>query len=212
MASDLGDEVGGTNSDGDSQKALDVRAEEVILESLAGSGAAMLLSEEQEDPVPVNDGGSLIVAVDPLDGSSNISVNVTIGTIFSILPDGAVLQNGRAQRAAGFFTYGPQTTLVLLLLMVAAWPVSLLILPALIMMGAALWRSRPMSPSLLRQMNFRSMPPMPITGFRRCRTGWLRFCKASQAPAARITACAGWARWWLMPGVFSVVAVFSLSG
>lgn len=113
VASDLGDEVGGTNSDGDSQKALDVRAEEVILESLAGSGAAMLLSEEQEDPVPVNDGGSLIVAVDPLDGSSNISVNVTIGTIFSILPDGAVLQNGRAQRAAGFFTYGPQTTLVL---------------------------------------------------------------------------------------------------
>ena len=113
VASDLGDEVGGTNSDGDSQKALDVRAEEVILESLASSGAAMLLSEEQEDPVRVNDGGSLIVAVDPLDGSSNISVNVTIGTIFSILPDGAVLQNGRAQRAAGFFTYGPQTTLVL---------------------------------------------------------------------------------------------------
>lgn len=110
---DLGQDVGGTNSDGDSQKALDVQAEEVILARLAGSGAGLLLSEEQEDPVAVEDGGALIVAVDPLDGSSNISVNVTIGTIFSILPEGAVLQSGRAQKAAGFFTYGPQTTLVL---------------------------------------------------------------------------------------------------
>ena len=113
ISSDLGDELDGTNSDGDTQKALDVRAEEMILESLSGSGAMALLSEEQEDPVPVNPAGSLIVAVDPLDGSSNISVNVTIGTIFSILPRGDVLQKGRAQRAAGFFTYGPQTTLIL---------------------------------------------------------------------------------------------------
>lgn len=110
---DLGDELAGTNSDGDTQKALDVQAEEMILESLAGTGAAALLSEEQEDPVPVNPDGSLIVAVDPLDGSSNISVNVTVGTIFSILPRGDVLQKGRCQRAAGFFTYGPQTTLIL---------------------------------------------------------------------------------------------------
>ena len=110
---DLGDEVGGTNSDGDSQKALDVQAEEVILSHLAGSGAGILLSEEQEDPVVIENGGRLIVAVDPLDGSSNISVNVTIGTIFSILPEGSPLQTGRAQRAAGFFTYGPQTTLAL---------------------------------------------------------------------------------------------------
>ena len=114
----LGSEIGGINSDGDSQKALDVRSEEIIINHLEGQGAAALLSEEQEDPIPLNDQGSLIVAVDPLDGSSNISVNVTIGTIFSILPSHGdakahSLQQGRDQIAAGFFTYGPQTTLIL---------------------------------------------------------------------------------------------------
>ncbi|XDZ64835.1 class 1 fructose-bisphosphatase [Alphaproteobacteria bacterium LSUCC0684] len=118
ISADLGSDIGGTNSDGDSQKALDVQAEELICSCLSGSGAACLLSEEQEDPVPLNPEGSLLVAVDPLDGSSNISVNVTIGTIFSLLPAGDVpaentLQPGRNQLAAGFFTYGPQTTLIL---------------------------------------------------------------------------------------------------
>ncbi len=115
---DLGDEVGGLNADGDSQKTLDMTSEELIIKHLKGTGAELLLSEEQDDPVPLNSDGSLIVAVDPLDGSSNISVNMTIGTIFSILPshgDGAghALQKGRAQLGAGFFTYGPQTTLIL---------------------------------------------------------------------------------------------------
>jgi len=118
LAGDLGSEIGGVNADGDSQKALDVRAEELIIENLEGRGAAALLSEEQDDPVMLNKEGSVIVAVDPLDGSSNISVNVTIGTIFSLLPAGGdaganVLQQGRAQLGAGFFTYGPQTTLIL---------------------------------------------------------------------------------------------------
>ena len=113
ISADLGEEIGGTNSDGDSQKALDVRAEELITHHLSTSGAAFLLSEEQDDPVPLAGDGSVIVAVDPLDGSSNISVNVTIGTIFSILPAGPMLQPGRNQLAAGFFTYGPQTTLIL---------------------------------------------------------------------------------------------------
>ena len=115
---DLGDDIGGQNADGDSQKALDVRSEELIIENLGGTGAAALLSEEQDDPVMLNDAGRVIVAVDPLDGSSNISVNVTVGTIFSLLPskgDAAAhaLQCGRAQLGAGFFTYGPQTTLIL---------------------------------------------------------------------------------------------------
>ena len=118
LAGDLGSEIGGVNADGDSQKALDVRAEELIIENLEGRGAAALLSEEQDDPVMLNKEGSVIVAVGPLDGSSNISVNVTIGTIFSLLPAGGdaganVLQQGRAQLGAGFFTYGPQTTLIL---------------------------------------------------------------------------------------------------
>ena len=123
ISGDLGGETGSLNGAGDSQKVLDVWAEDIIFGHLGGSGAAMLLSEERQEPMliaPENSkggeskgAGGLIVAVDPLDGSSNISVNVTIGTIFSILPAGPVLQPGRAQRAAGFFTYGPQTTLVL---------------------------------------------------------------------------------------------------
>ena len=113
IGSDLGAETGGTNTGGDNQKALDVRAEEIIAGSLGKTGAAMLLSEEQDDPVALNPEGSVYVAVDPLDGSSNIGVNVTTGTIFSILPAGEALQAGRNQLAAGFFTYGPQTTLIL---------------------------------------------------------------------------------------------------
>jgi fructose-1,6-bisphosphatase I len=115
---DLGRDIGGINADGDSQKALDVKAEELIIKHLQGGRAAALLSEEQDDLLPLSDAGEIIVAVDPLDGSSNIDVNVTIGTIFSLLPshgDAAanMLQAGRQQLAAGFFTYGPQTTLIL---------------------------------------------------------------------------------------------------
>ena len=111
---DIGDYIKGINADGDRQKVLDLVAEKLIIDGLQGSTAAMLLSEEKEDPISLNDEGSLIVAIDPLDGSSNIDVNVTIGTIFSILPKvGGVLQKGENQLAAGFFTYGPQTTLIL---------------------------------------------------------------------------------------------------
>ena len=113
LENDLGSEIGKANKDGDTQKALDIKAEEIITQKLQGTEAEMLLSEETEKPLPINQQGSLIVAVDPLDGSSNISVNVTIGTIFSILPKGEILQKGRNQLAAGFFTYGPQTTLIL---------------------------------------------------------------------------------------------------
>lgn len=115
---DGGQEIGNTNADGDSQKALDVKAEELIIHHLGDSGIKAILSEEQDEFVPISDSGSLIVAVDPLDGSSNIDVNVAIGTIFSLLPAGDdpeanMMQSGRYQLAAGFFTYGPQTTLIL---------------------------------------------------------------------------------------------------
>ena len=113
IGGDLGAETGGVNTDGDSQKALDVRAEEIIAGRLKGTGTAALLSEEQDDPVPIDTDGGVMVAVDPLDGSSNIGVNVTTGTIFSVLPAGETLQPGRNQLAAGFFTYGPQTALIL---------------------------------------------------------------------------------------------------
>jgi len=106
--------AGAVNADGDTQKKLDVIADEIVLDALRGTGAAAYLSEERDAAVPLDPDGGLIIACDPLDGSSNIGVNVSVGTIFSVLPaDGGALQPGRAQLAAGFFVYGPQTTLLL---------------------------------------------------------------------------------------------------
>ena len=105
--------AGDVNADGDTQKALDVLADEIILEAARDAGAAAYMSEEREAAIPLSPEGGLIIASDPLDGSSNIGVNVSIGTIFSILPtEGAGLIAGRQQLAAGFFVYGPQTTLL----------------------------------------------------------------------------------------------------
>ena len=102
------------NADGDTQKALDVMADDIIASALGKVDAvASYLSEEQDAAIPLHAGGTVIVASDPLDGSSNIDTNVSIGTIFSILPAaGGALQPGRNQIAAGFFVYGPQTTLL----------------------------------------------------------------------------------------------------
>ena len=108
--------AGEVNADGDVQKALDVLADEIILEAVRGAGAAAYMSEERDEAIPLAPGGRVVVASDPLDGSSNIGVNVSIGTIFSILPAGrGGLLSGREQLAAGFFVYGPQTTLLLTL-------------------------------------------------------------------------------------------------
>jgi len=110
----LGALRGKANVDGDDQKALDILADEMIQSALSEvTAVACYLSEEQDAAVQMHDDGMLIVASDPLDGSSNIDTNVSIGTIFSILPAaGGVLQVGRNQIAAGFFVYGPQTTLL----------------------------------------------------------------------------------------------------
>ena len=110
----LGAVRGSANADGDDQKKLDVLADEMIVSALADCvGVAAYLSEEREDAVTLHDGGDIIVASDPLDGSTNIDTNVSIGTIFSILPAaGGHLQPGRNQLASGIFVYGPQTTLL----------------------------------------------------------------------------------------------------
>jgi fructose-1,6-bisphosphatase I len=79
-----------------------------------------MASEEMETIYPANDAGKFLLLFDPLDGSSNIDVNVSIGTIFSILKkqhqgpasEKDFLQSGTAQVAAGYVVYGPQTTLV----------------------------------------------------------------------------------------------------
>lgn len=111
--------VVGSNLGGDAQKALDVIAHELVLEEIRGAGVAMLGSEEADRPDLIDPDGLVAVATDPLDGSSNIDTNVSVGTIFSVLPMTAdrdpFLQPGRAQLAAGYVIYGPHTDLVLTL-------------------------------------------------------------------------------------------------
>lgn len=121
----LGGELGaivGDNSDGDQQKALDVQAHDLIAKALEGSDVGLLGSEEADEAILLNADAPLVLTTDPLDGSSNINTNVTVGTIFSIYPRRPVpaadysrelLQKGTAQLAAGFFCYGPSTNLVL---------------------------------------------------------------------------------------------------
>lgn len=107
--------AGHTNVQGEAQKALDVISNDVVLKHLQTNDAvSVLISEELDEAVHFENQGAFIVATDPLDGSSNLDVNVTVGTIFSVLPSaGGLLQKGRAQLAAGFVAYGPATSLVL---------------------------------------------------------------------------------------------------
>ncbi|GJE05995.1 Fructose-1,6-bisphosphatase class 1 [Methylobacterium jeotgali] len=119
LAGDLA-AAGSENSDGDVQKALDVIAHERVTEALKASPVAEVASEEAEGVMALNPGAPLAVAIDPLDGSSNIGVNMAVGTIFGIRPVVSDPANpiasfttpGSAQVAAGFVTYGPATTLV----------------------------------------------------------------------------------------------------
>ena len=121
----LGD-AGTGNVQGEAQKKLDVIANDVLLEANAWGGhLAGLASEEMEHSQPIPDvypRGNYLLLFDPLDGSSNIDVNVSVGTIFSVLrcpegvttpEDGHFLQAGRDQVAAGYCVYGPATTLIL---------------------------------------------------------------------------------------------------
>ena len=107
----------GTNSDGDSQKALDVIADDAYFEALRNTSVRWYASEEKEDVVSLNLEGTLALAIDPLDGSSNINSNVSIGTIFGIYPAArdpnlSFLRKGRDLVAAGYIIFGPQTSLV----------------------------------------------------------------------------------------------------
>lgn len=107
----------GTNTDGDAQKALDVIADDAFMAALAGGGTRHYASEEQDSVVTLNPEGRFAIAIDPLDGSSNIDTNVSIGTIFGIYPaeatpDASFLRRGRALLAAGYMIYGPQCALI----------------------------------------------------------------------------------------------------
>lgn len=106
--------AGATNVQGEAQKALDIISNDVVLKHLEGNAAvSTLISEELDEPVTLAADGPYIIATDPLDGSSNLDVNVTVGTIFSVLNTaGGLLQKGRDQVAAGYVAYGPATSLV----------------------------------------------------------------------------------------------------
>jgi fructose-1,6-bisphosphatase I len=111
-------EVVGESLDGDGQKALDVMTNDLLRDALSVSPVAVFASEEVGEPEILDIHAKLAVAVDPLDGSSNIETLAPMGTIFSILHAAPVvaesfLQTGRHQLAAGFLIYGPHTALVL---------------------------------------------------------------------------------------------------
>ena len=114
------------NVQGEIQKKLDIIANEVLIEANEWGGHLAAMASEEMDGIYLVPNrypqGEYLLLFDPLDGSSNIDVNVSIGTIFSVLkkPDddrgveaGDFLQPGTEQVAAGYCVYGPQTTLVL---------------------------------------------------------------------------------------------------
>ena len=125
----LGDVLGSAGSEnvqGEVQKKLDVIANEVLVEANEWGGHLAAMASEEMDSIHVVPNrypqGEHLLLFDPLDGSSNIDVNVSIGTIFSVLrkvghargvSEEDFLQPGRHQVAAGYCVYGPQTTLVL---------------------------------------------------------------------------------------------------
>ncbi len=124
----LGGVLGGagtTNIQGEAQKKLDVLSNEILVEANSWGGyLAGMASEEMDNPlgIPVAyPRGKYLLLFDPLDGSSNIDVNVSIGTIFSVLrapaaselDEQAFMQPGARQVCAGYTVYGPQTLLVL---------------------------------------------------------------------------------------------------
>lgn len=115
--------VGTTNTAGDQQQKLDVLADIRFTRALAKGGeVCALISEESESFVDLNNEGKYVIAIDPLDGSSNIDANVSIGTIFSVyrrksevgtpIQPQDILQKGVSQVAAGYILYGSSTILV----------------------------------------------------------------------------------------------------
>jgi fructose-1,6-bisphosphatase I len=122
--STIGGTFGQTNVQGEVQQNLDVIANIRFLRALSKGGeVCAIVSEEEDDVIDLqNSSGKYVVAIDPLDGSSNIDVNISIGTIFSIYrrktPVGSpvtaedIMQQGRQQVAAGYVLYGTSTMLV----------------------------------------------------------------------------------------------------
>jgi fructose-1,6-bisphosphatase I len=120
---DIMGNAGNYNTAGDEQKKLDILANIRFIRALSKGGEVCgIISEENESFIDLENDGNYIVAIDPLDGSSNIDVNVSVGTIFSIykritavnnpLTVADFLQKGRLQIASGYILYGPSSMLV----------------------------------------------------------------------------------------------------
>ena len=120
------DVIGTENVQGEVQKKLDIISNDIFIHSLEWTGhLAAMASEENDEIIPIPaqyPKGKYLIAFDPLDGSGNIEVNLSIGTIFSVLkaPEGKkeitaedFMQKGKDQVAAGFCIYGPTTILIL---------------------------------------------------------------------------------------------------
>lgn len=117
--------AGTGNVQGEVQQKLDIIANDLLIDGVQTcKSLAGLASEEMELPLSVQGTGDYLLLFDPLDGSSNIDVNVSIGTIFSVLQKqdpraplqtSDFLLSGRHQVAAGYVVYGPQTTMALTL-------------------------------------------------------------------------------------------------
>ncbi len=122
LAEDILGAQGSENVQGEAQQKLDVYANDLFIRLLKSQGmVCAVASEENDDIVHFDNGGKYVVTMDPLDGSSNIDVNVSIGTIFSIYRrvstgDKATMEDfmqpGTAQVAAGYIIYGSSTMLV----------------------------------------------------------------------------------------------------
>jgi fructose-1,6-bisphosphatase I len=201
----LGDVLGSADTEnvqGEVQKKLDVISNEVLIEANEWGGHLAAMASEEMDTIHVVPNrypqGEYLLLFDPLDGSSNIDVNVSIGTIFSVLrkvgqPRGVseedFLQPGKQQAAAGYCVYGPQTTLVL----TVGDGVAMFTLDR----ETGSWvltertcRSRPTpgnSPSTCRTCG---------TGRHRCGATSTSAWPARTARAARTSTCAGWPAWW----------------
>lgn len=115
--------AGEVNSTGDDQKQLDVMSNEIMINALKNSGVcAVLVSEENEEPIiiPIDEQGKYCVAFDPLDGSSNIDCNISVGTIFAVYEkkEGSlgnladILRSGNDMVCAGYCVYSSACELV----------------------------------------------------------------------------------------------------
>jgi len=111
------EQVNSNNADGDTQRPLDILSHNLFVEALGKLPITFIASEESDELIEIDANATLAVAIDPLDGSSNIETNTSIGTVFSVFSadTGSIFEKnlGDIQEAAGFLFFGPQTRLIL---------------------------------------------------------------------------------------------------